>query len=106
MAEHAYIFQLAQVCKSWRRLALSGTSLREDITVVCPSCDAVHFPGERNSTSTNSNPHFSNCCADGKVGLAPLRLAPAMTTKLWQSCSHGSLRCDAPAVQTSCTTTV
>ena len=66
MAEHAYIFQLAQVCKSWRRLALSGTSLRKDITIVCPSCDAVQFLGERNLASTNSSPH------DGRVNPSPL----------------------------------
>lgn len=66
MAKSAYIFQLAQVCKSWRRLALSVTSLRKDITIGCPSCDAGHFPGERNSTSTKSSPH------DGKVNPFPL----------------------------------
>ncbi len=39
------------------------------MNVLCPDCDALHWEGERLSSSSKSKPKFGICCMSGKVKL-------------------------------------
>ena len=63
--------------------------------IVCPSCNALHWLQEHSSTSTNTNPMFRTCCAQGKVSLPPLNDAPIalyeLLTNQTSDCISGSV---------------
>lgn len=51
--------------------------------VRCPSCDALHWDGERLSASSRTNPKFGTCCDSGKVSLPLLPDPPAALRQLF-----------------------
>ncbi len=46
------------------------------MNIPCPHCNALHWIGEKLSSSSNRNPKFGTCCNSGKVSLPLLQLPP------------------------------
>ncbi|RPD82884.1 hypothetical protein L226DRAFT_425085, partial [Lentinus tigrinus ALCF2SS1-7] len=51
--------------------------------VLCPSCDALHWDGERLAASSRVHPKFGTCCDSGKVSLPLLPDPPAVLRQLF-----------------------
>ncbi|KAF6741497.1 hypothetical protein DFP72DRAFT_783689, partial [Ephemerocybe angulata] len=44
--------------------------------IACPSCGALHWAGEKLSSSSSTSPKFGICCDSGQVRLPPLQPPP------------------------------
>ncbi|RPB10743.1 hypothetical protein P167DRAFT_490550, partial [Morchella conica CCBAS932] len=55
------------------------------MTVICPSCQALHWLNERVQESTMALPRFENCCKEGDVQLPGLQQAPEYLLYLLES---------------------
>lgn len=63
----------------WRELELGR------MTVVCPSCGALHWINERVNDSSIGSPRFENCCKKGDVELPALEQVPDYLKYLLES---------------------
>lgn len=57
--------------------------------VECPDCNALHWIEERKSRSSQTNPRFSICCADGKVRLPDIPAPDPELLELFTGTSAG-----------------
>jgi PIF1-like helicase/Helitron helicase-like domain at N-terminus len=53
------------------------------MNVICPSCKALHWIGERLSRSSRQIPKFGDCCYSGKIDLPPLHNLPHELSQLY-----------------------
>ncbi len=52
---------------------------------VCPMCGALMWQREKTKGSADDDPHFTQCCNDGRVVLPPIRDSPEYLHDLFTS---------------------
>jgi hypothetical protein len=58
------------------------------MNVPCRKCGALHWIGERTTSSTDEAPEFTGCCKNGDVVLPPIQDPPPQLQELYQSTDH------------------